>query len=146
MAEATVAGGGQDRRRWVLLRPPKFEHRNGADSSSLACVPGKAWVAPRLLGVDAVAFIAGQFADGHPVCLGCAFDTAVTGGGQVVVPVWVGGCSPLGCEDVDDVRLSLMREVHHWVDVLPPAFAAAMMGQDDRSAFEGPPNPALVRS
>ena len=24
------------------LRPPKFEHRNGADSSSLACVLGKA--------------------------------------------------------------------------------------------------------
>src|SRR5439155_15759709 len=26
-------------------RPPKFERRNGADSSSLACVLGKAWVA-----------------------------------------------------------------------------------------------------
>ena len=55
--------------RWPVLgcglRPPKFEHRNGADSSGLACVPGKAWVAPRLLGVDAVAFSAGQFADGH---------------------------------------------------------------------------------
>src|SRR5215475_7863654 len=49
--------------RGVLL-PPKFEHRNGADSSSLACVLGKAWVAPRLLGVDAVAFGAGQFANG----------------------------------------------------------------------------------
>ena len=75
------------------LRPPEFEHRNGADSSSLACVLGKAWVAPRLLGVDAVAFSAGQFADGHLVCLGSAFDAAVTGGGQVVVPVRVGGCS-----------------------------------------------------
>ena len=38
------------------LRTPKFEHRNGADSSSLACVLGKAWIAPRLLGVNAVAF------------------------------------------------------------------------------------------
>src|SRR5438128_2114543 len=33
---------------------PQFEHRNGADSSSLALVLGKARVAPRLLGVDAV--------------------------------------------------------------------------------------------
>src|SRR5436190_11243534 len=85
------------------LRAPKFEYRNGADSSSLACVLGKAWVAPRLLGVDAVAFRAGQFADGHLVCLGSAFDAAVAGGGQVVIPVRVGGCSALGCEDVDDV-------------------------------------------
>ena len=83
------------------LRPPKFEHGNGADSSGLACVFGKARVAPRLLGVDAVAFSAGQFVDGHLVCLGSAFDTAVTGGGQVAVPVRVGGCSSLGCEDVD---------------------------------------------
>ena len=84
------------------LRPPKFEHRNGADSSGLACVLGKAWVAPRLLRVDAVAFSTAQFADGHRVCLGSAFDTAVTGGGQVVVPVPVGGYSALGCEDVDE--------------------------------------------
>src|SRR6266542_6145598 len=75
------------------LRPPEFEHRNDADPSSLACVLGKAWVAPRLLGVDAVAFSAGQFADSHLVCLGSAFDAAVTGGGQVVVPVRVGECS-----------------------------------------------------
>src|SRR2546423_7153731 len=128
------------------LRPPKFEQRNGADSSSLACVLGKAWVAPRLLGVDAVAFSAGQFADGHLVCLGSAFDTAVTGGDQVVVPVRVGGCSTLGCEDVDDVRLGVVREVHDRVDVLPPAFAAAVMHQDHRSALEVPANPALVRS
>src|SRR6266487_6654463 len=86
------------------LRPLEFEHRNGADSSSLACVLGKAWVAPRLLGVDAVAFSAGQFADGHLVCLGSAFDTAATGGGQVAVPVGVGGCSPFAGEDIDDVR------------------------------------------
>src|SRR3989442_2495768 len=128
------------------LRPPKFEHRNGADSSSLACVLGKAWVAPRLLGVDAVAFSAGQFADGHLVCLGSAFDTAVTGGGQVVVPVRVGGYSALGCEDVDGVRLGVVREVHQRGDVLPPALAATVMQQDHRSALEIPANPALVRS
>src|SRR5215218_11114423 len=64
------------------LCPPEFEHRNGADSSCLACVLGKAWVAPGLLGVDAVAFSAGQLADGHLVGLGAAFDTAVTGGGR----------------------------------------------------------------
>src|SRR6516162_3822698 len=127
------------------LRPPKFEHRNGADSSSLACVPGKAWVALRLLGVDAVSFSAGQFADGHLVCLGSAFDTAVTGGGQVVVPVRVGGCSSLSCEDVDDVRLGVVREVHHRGDVLLAAFAAAVMRQDQRSALEDPANPALIR-
>ncbi len=60
------------------LRPRKFEHRNGADSSGLACVLGKARVASRLLGVDAVAFSTGQFADGHLVCLGSAFGAAVT--------------------------------------------------------------------
>src|SRR5947199_10878037 len=105
------------------LRPPKFEHRNGADSSSLACVLGKAWVAPRLLGVDAIAFSAGQFADGHLVCLGSAFDTAVTRGGQVVVPVRVGGCSALGCEAVDDVRAGVVREWLRGGDVFPPVFA-----------------------
>src|SRR5579864_4897013 len=125
------------------LRPPKFEYRNGADSGSLAGVLGKAWVAPRLLGVDAVAFSAGLFADGHLVCLGSAFDTAVTGGGQVVVPVRVGGCSSLGCEHVDDVRLCVVREVHHRGDVLPSAFAAVVMHQDQRSALEDPANPAL---
>src|SRR6266511_1579322 len=128
------------------LRPAKFEHRNGADSSSLAFVLGKAWVAPRLLGVDAVAFGAGQFADGHPVGLGSAFDTAVTGGGQVVVPVRVGGCSTLGCEDVDDVRLGVVREVHSRGDILAPARAARVVQQDQRSALERPANPALVRS
>src|ERR1039457_405813 len=128
------------------LRPRKFEHRNGADSSGLAFVLGEAGVAPRLLGVDAVAFSTGQFADGHLVCPGSAFDTAVTGGGQVVVPVGAGGCSCLGCEDVDDVRLGVVREVHHRGDVLPPAFAAAVMHQDHRSALEVPANPALVRS
>src|SRR5205823_2301866 len=116
------------------------------DSSSLACVLGKAWVAPRLLSVDAVAFSAGQFADGHVVCLGSAFDTAVTGGGQVVVPVRVGGCSTPGCEDEDDVRIGVMREVHHRSDVLPPALPAAVMHQDQRSALESPANLALVRS
>src|SRR6185503_20233583 len=109
------------------LRPPEFEHRNGADSGSLASVLGKAWVPPRLLGVDAVAFGTGQFADGHLVRLGSAFDTAVTGGGQVAVPVWVGGCSTLGGEDVDDVRLRVVREVHRRGDVLPPALTAAVM-------------------
>src|SRR3979411_1572960 len=73
---------------WV--GPRKFEHRNGADSGGLARILGKAWITPRLLGVDAVAFSAGQFADGHLVCLGSAFDTAIIGG-QVVVPVRVGG-------------------------------------------------------
>src|SRR6516162_11912830 len=53
-----------------LLGPPEFEHGNGADSGSLACVLGEARVAPCLVGVDAVAFRAGQFADGHLVGLG----------------------------------------------------------------------------
>src|ERR1022692_2573821 len=128
------------------LRRRKFEHGNDADSSGLACVLGKARVAPRLLGVDAVAFSTGQFADGHLVCLGSAFGTAVTGGGQVVVPVGAGGGPCLGCEDGDDVRLGVVREVHHRVDVLPPALAAAVMHQDQRSALEVPANPALVRS
>src|SRR6266571_3398544 len=137
MASLAVFGG---------LRPAKFEHGNGADSSSLACVLGKARVAPRLLGVDAVAFSAGQFADGHVVRLGSAFDAAVTGGGQVVVPVRVGGRSALGCEDVDDVRVGLVPEVHHWGYPFLAAFAAAVMQQDHRGALEVPANPALVGS
>ena len=84
-----AARGGRE------LGPRKFEHRNGADASGLACVLGKSWVAPRLLGVDPVAFSAGQFADGHLVYLGSALDCAVTGGGQVVVPVRVAGRSGL---------------------------------------------------
>src|SRR6516164_2910448 len=126
------------------LRPPKFEHGNGADSGSLAFVLGEARVAPRLLGVDAVAFSAGQFADGHLVCLGSAFDTAVTGGGQVVIPVRVGGCSGLGGEDVDDVRVGVVREVHDRGNVLPPGCAAAVVHQDQRGTLEVPANPALV--
>src|SRR6185312_13051080 len=114
---------------------------NGADSSSLTFVLGKAWVAPSLLGVDAVAFSAGQFADGHLVRLGSAFDTAVAGGGQVAIPVRVGGCSGLGCEDVDDVRLGVVREVHHRVDVVSAACAAAVMHQDHRGALEVPAHP-----
>ena len=43
------------------LHPLEFEYRNGADSSSLACVLGETWVAPCLFGVDAVAFSADQF-------------------------------------------------------------------------------------
>src|SRR5438045_8868180 len=100
---------------------------NGADCSSLACVLGKAWVAPRLLGVDAIAFSAGQFADGHLVCLGSAFDTAITGSGQVVIPVRVSRYSTLRGEDVDDVRFGLVREVHRRGNVLQPAFAAGGM-------------------
>src|SRR4051812_11900812 len=90
------------------LRPPELEHRNGADSSSLAFVLGKARVAPRLLGVDAVAFSARQFADGHVVFLGSAFDDGVTGGGRVAVPVRVGGRPTLGCKGVDDVGLGVV--------------------------------------
>src|SRR5580700_1005202 len=127
------------------LRPPEFEHRNGADPGSLAFVLGKARVAPRLFGVNAVVFSAGQFADGYLVCLGSALDGGVLAGGQVAVPVRMGGCSSLGCEDVDDVRLGVVGEVHHRGDVLPPAFAAAVMHQDQRSALEGSANPALVR-
>src|ERR1700722_944559 len=126
------------------LRPANFEHGDGADSGGLAFVFGKAWVAPRLLGVDAIAFSAGQFADGHLIGLGSAFDAAVTGGGQVVVPVRIGGCPGLGGEDVDDVRLGVVREVHPRGGVFSTAFAAAVMDQDDRGALEVATNPALV--
>src|SRR6266851_3869381 len=57
----------------------------------------------------------------------------------------VGGCSCLGGEDVDDVRLGVVREVHHRGDVRPPACAAAVMHQDQRGALEVPADPALVR-
>src|SRR6266851_1200946 len=77
---------------------------------------------------------------------GSAFDSAITGGSQVVVPVRIGGYPALRCEDVDAVRLGVVREVHRRGEVLPPAFAAAVMQQDHRSALEDPANPALVRS
>src|ERR1035438_4568673 len=94
------------------LRPAEFENRNGSHPSSLAFVLGEACVAPRLLCVDAIAFRAGQFAHSHPVRLGSAFDTALTGGSQVVIPVRVEGPSAPGREDVDDVRLCVVREIH----------------------------------
>jgi hypothetical protein len=90
-----------------------------------------------LLGVDAVVFSTGQFADGHLVRLGSAFDAAVAGGGQVAVPVGVGGCSGLGREDVDDARLGVVRKLHHRVDVLPAALAAAVMHQDHSGRKSG---------
>ena len=63
-----------------------------------------------------------------------------------MVPLGVGWCSALGCEDVDDVRLGFVREVLRRVDVLPPAPAAAVVHQDHRSALEDPANLALVGS
>src|SRR6266498_246172 len=68
------------------------------------------------------------------------------GGGEIVVPGWVGGRSALGCEDVDDVRVGLVPEVHHRCDPFPAAFAAAVMPQDHRGALEVRANPALVGS
>src|SRR5262249_54358174 len=87
---ATITSLFTPRPVFALLRclhPPELEHRDGADSSSLAFVLGKARVAPRLLGVDAIAFSAGHLVDGHPVGLGSAFDSTIAGGGQVVIPV-----------------------------------------------------------
>src|SRR6185437_11811366 len=55
-----------------------------------------------------------------------------------------GGCSSFGGEDVDDVRVGVVREVHHRGDVLPPAFAAAVMDQDQRRALEDPAHLALI--
>src|SRR5439155_23959869 len=130
----------------VALRAPELEHWNGADSSGFVCVLGKAWVQPRLLSVDAVAVGAGHFADSHAVRLGSAFDTAVSGGGQVVVPVRVRGRSTLAREDVDGVRLSVVLQVHNWSDVLLPALAPAVVQQDQRRSLKDSANPALVRS
>src|SRR5689334_7766070 len=77
------------------LGPAKFEHRDGADPSGLALVLGETRVAPGLLSVDAVAFSAGQLADGDFVRLGSTFDDTVTCGCQVVVPVRTDGAPPL---------------------------------------------------
>jgi NAD(P)-dependent dehydrogenase (short-subunit alcohol dehydrogenase family) len=127
------------------LRPTEFEDGDGAHADGLAFVFGEARVAPRLLGVDTVALIAGQFADGDAVGLGAAFDAAVSGSDQVVVPVRIDRRPAPGREDVDGVRLALVREVHHRADVLAPALAAAVVQQDDRRALEDPADLALVR-
>jgi hypothetical protein len=69
---------------------------------------------PGLLSVDSVAFSARQIADGHAVCLASTFDTAFTGGGQVVVPVGTDGCSTPGCEDEDDVGVAAAGGFARW--------------------------------
>src|ERR1700735_3376703 len=56
----------------------------------------------RTVTLATAAVSTGQFADGDLVGVASAFDAAVPGGGQVAVPVGVGGCSRLGGEDVDD--------------------------------------------
>src|SRR6185503_19800398 len=74
------------------------------------------------------------------------FDDAFTGRGQVVIPVRVGGRSTSSREHVDDVRVGVVRQVHHRGDVLVPARPAAVMHEDERVAFERSADPALVRS
>jgi hypothetical protein len=73
----------------------ELEHGDGANASDLPLVLGEAGVAAGLLGVDAVAFVAGELADGDLVGLGSAFDTALPRGGEVAVPVGVRGGTPL---------------------------------------------------
>src|SRR6202011_4524343 len=108
-------------RRSPGLNAREFEHGDGADSSDLPLVLGEAGVAAGLLGVDAVAVGSGELADGDLVGLGSAFDAALAGGGEVVVPVGVRGDARFGGEHVDDVVVGDVREVHHRVDVLARA-------------------------
>src|SRR5262249_36057741 len=107
------SAGGRLFSRWFW----KGFYPLATDAGGLPRGLGEARVAPRLLGVDPVGCRTGQFADGHLVGLGSAFDSAATGGGQVVVPVGVAGCSSPGGEDVDAVLLGVVREVHRRGDV-----------------------------
>ena len=53
-------------------------------SVSLALVLGMTWVAPGLLSVDAISFIADHIADVHVVRLRSRFNAAFTDGGHVL--------------------------------------------------------------
>src|SRR3954462_15652369 len=85
----------------LALRPGELEDGDDADSFGLLCVVGEAGVATGLLGVDPVALVAGELANGDRVAVGSALDRARAGGREVVVPVGVGRCPSLGGEHVD---------------------------------------------
>jgi hypothetical protein len=120
------------------------EDGDGADAFGLFGVVGEAGVAPGLFGVDAVALITGDLANGDRVAVGSTLDRALADGGEVVVPVGVGRCASLGSEHVDDAVVGLVGQIHHGGDVLVAALAAAMGHQDHRRAFEGPADAAFV--
>src|SRR6267143_6096004 len=80
------------------LSPGEFEDGDCADPFGLFCVLGEAGVAAGLLGVDAVAFVTGELANGHGVAVGSTLDRALADGREVVVPVGVGRCASLGRE------------------------------------------------
>src|SRR5205085_4496312 len=105
----------------AALGPGEREDGDGADAFGLFCVVGEAGVAAGLLGIDAVALVTGELANGDRVAVGSTLDRALADGGEVVVPVGVGRCSSLGCEHVDDAVIGLVGQVHHRGDVLVAA-------------------------
>jgi hypothetical protein len=72
----------------------ELEHGDGSDAGGLPLVLGEAGIPARLFGVHAVAFAPRQLTDGDLVRLGPALDAALTGGGEVEVPVGVGRTHP----------------------------------------------------
>src|SRR2546430_12240342 len=74
----------------------QLQHRDGSDAGSVLRVVGEARVSAPLLVVDPVALVALELADGHGVRLRAAFDGALAGGGEVVIPVRVRRCSAPG--------------------------------------------------
>src|ERR1700730_9079557 len=114
----------------------QLQHRDRSDAGSALRVVGEARVSARLHVVDAVALFPLELADGHGVRLRAAFDGALAGGGEVVVPVRVRPCSALGCEHVDRVVVSIVRQVHQRVDGPASTLAAAVVYEGDGRAFE----------
>ena len=110
----------------------------------LLCVVGEAGEAASLFGVDAIALVTGELANGDRVAVGSTLDRALADSGEVVVPVGVGRRASLGGEHVDDAVVGLVGQVHHRGDVLVAALAASMSYQDHRRAFEGAADAALV--
>jgi hypothetical protein len=77
------------------LCPGEREDGDDADAFGLSCVVGEAGVAAGLFGVDAVALVTGELANGDRVAVGTTLDRALADGGEVEVPVGVGRCASL---------------------------------------------------
>ena len=121
------------------------ERGNGADSSGLAFVVGKARVAPRLRAVNAGPISAQVNSRTVTLYVSVPRSTLPSPAEiRFACPVRVCRCSCLGREDVDAVLVRLVREVHRRGDMLPPAFAAAVMQEDHGGALKGSANLALV--
>src|SRR5689334_8462729 len=129
----------------TALGAGELQNRDRADTGGLHRVLGETGVQAGLLLVPLVAFGAGELTNVDRVGVGAAFDGGVTGRDEVVVPGGVLRRAALGGEDVDDVVVALVWQVHHRSDAFLAGLAAAVVDQHDRRSGEGAADAALVR-